>query len=428
MPRDLDWTHGERAILDLESLLRDAQRLVELQFSPDGERVGHILSFPEGEYRLGSNGTLQEEEFDNAWMLRFTPDNRLTALVSSLGAWSLRVEDANWSEEYDYIWNPLFSDSGEVIAAAVQRGGQYGMVSNHGAWNALYPYATDFALSGDGSICCCVVQTLSLSEGDIQAFRERVFTVAVNDEAWPWCFLNAWTPVASSRTGQIAAAVRRDYQDYTVAVNGFSWSQRFENVWEPLICADENVFAPVLSGGQWGVARNGEMFWPAQYRQLWHLKTDAAENRLAAIVAPRFGKFTVRLGDRTWKTTYPVLTDLRLSPEGDRAAAVGSAQVSPNQPESCFTSPKWQLAVDDKPVNDWFDQVFPPVFSPDGGQVAARVKNGKRFGYILDNRIYPRDFDMAWDPVFSPDSGRILLRVRDGQSLKRIVTTPEEFT
>jgi len=427
MPRDLDWTQGERTILDLQSLPQDAQRLVELQFSPNGEQVGHILSFPEGECRLGSNGTLQEEEFDNAWMLRFTANNRLTALVSSLGAWSMRVENATWPEEYDYIWTPLFSDSGEVIAAAVQKGGLYGMVRDQVAWSELFAYATDFAMSGDGSVCCCVVQTAPLSEGDIEAFREGVFTVAVNDEAWPWRFLNVWTPVPNSRTGQTAAAVRRDYQDYTVAVNGLAWSQRFDNVWEPLICGDENVFAPVQSSDQWGVARNGEMFWPAQYRQVWHLKTDAAENRLAAIVAPRFGKFTVRLGDRTWKTTYPVLTDLRLSPDGERAAAVASAQVNPEQPESCFTSPKWQLAVDDEPRNGWFDQVFPPVFSPDGGQVAARIKNEKRFGYILDNKIYPRDFDMAWDPVFSPDGRYILLRVRDGQSLKRIVVTPEEF-
>jgi hypothetical protein len=428
MLQDPDLSQDERTILDLGGLPEEAQRLVELQFSPHGEHVGHILGFPEGVCRIGSNGELQEEEFDNAWMLRFDPNNRLTALVSSMGTWSMRVEDATWPEEYDYIWNPLFSDSGEVIAAAVQKGGLYGMVRDQVAWSELYPFATDFAMSGDGSMCCCVVQTAPLSEGDIEAFRERVFTVAVNERAWPWRFLNVWTPVPDSRTGLTAAAVRRDYQDYTVAVNGFAWSQRFENVWEPLICADGSVFAPVQSSGQWGVARNGEMFWPAQYRQVWHLTTDAGEGRLAAIVALRFGKFTVRLGDRTWKTTYPVLTDLRLSPDGERAAAVASAQVSPEQPESCFTSPKWQLAVDDKPMNGWFDQVFPPVFSPDGGQVAARIKNAQHFGYILDNRIYPRDFDMAWDPIFSPDGRHILLRVRDGQCLKRIVATPEDFT
>ncbi|MCF8031295.1 MAG: WD40 repeat domain-containing protein, partial [Desulfohalobiaceae bacterium] len=209
MPQDLDWTGGERILLDLGSLPQEAQRLVELQFSPDGERVGYILSFSEGECRIGSNGDLHEEEFDNAWMLRFTPDNRLTALVSSLGAWSVRVEEETWPDEYDFVWSPLFSDPGGVISAAVRKEGQYGMVRNQTTWSALFPYATDYTMSADGALCCCVVQTTPLSEGDINAFREKVFSVAVNERVWPWYFQNVWTPVPDSGTGKTAAVVRR---------------------------------------------------------------------------------------------------------------------------------------------------------------------------------------------------------------------------
>ena len=427
MPQEIDWTRGERIICDLQDLPQDVQRIIEVQFSSNGERVGHILSFSEGECRIGNNGILQEEEFDNAWMLRFTPDNRLTALVSSMGTWTMRVEDASWPEEYDYIWNPLFSDTGEVISAAVQKEGFYGMVRDQDTWEELFPYATDYAMSADGSMCCCVVQTAPLSEGDINAFREKVFSVAVNERVWSWNFLNAWTPVPDSRTGSTAAVVRRDYQDYSVAVDGLAWPQSFANVWEPLIAPGGDVFAPVQLGSKWGMARNGELTWPTRYCQLWHLRTDPQGKRIAAIVSPEFGRFTLRLGERTWKTTYPVLTDLRLGPEGERAAAVGASPIDPEQPDYLFTPPSWQLIVDDQPASGWFDQVFPPVFSPDGGQVAARIKHNKRFGYILDGRVYPREFDRAWDPVFSPDEGRILLRVREGDSLKRIVASTNEF-
>ncbi|MCF8086201.1 MAG: WD40 repeat domain-containing protein [Desulfohalobiaceae bacterium] len=427
MLQDLDWTEGERILLDLGSLPQEAQRLVELQFSPDGERVGHILGFSEGECRIGSNGDLQEEEFDNAWMLRFTPDSRLTALVSSLGAWSMRVEDVTWPEEYDYIWNPLFSESGEVISAAVQKEGFYGMVRDQATWGELFPYATDYAMSADGSMCCCVVQTAPLSEGDINAFRAKVFSVAVNGRVWPWHFQNVWTPVPDSSTGRTAAVVRRDYQDCSVAVDGLAWPQRFDNAWEPLIAPGGEVFAPVQLGSKWGLARDGEMVWPARYCQLWHLQTDPRGQRIAAIVSPQFGRFTVRYGERIWKTSYPVLTDLRLGPEGERVAAVGASRIDPEQPDSLFTPPSWQLVVDDQPASGWFEQVFPPVFSPDGGHVAARIKHNKRFGYILDGKAYPREFDRAWDPVFSPDGGRILLRVREGDSLKRIVASTDEF-
>jgi len=427
MPHDLDWTLGERILCDLADLPQEVQRFVELQISPDGERVGYILSFPEGECRIGSNGTLQEDEFDNAWMLRFTPDNRLTALVSNLGAWSLREEEATWPEEYDYIWNPLFSVSGDVTSAAVQKGGMYGMVRNQATWEELFPYATDYAMSEDGSICCCVVQTRSLSEGDITAFREKVFSVAVNEQTWAWSFLNAWTPVPDSRTGITAAVVRRDYQDYTVAVDGLPWPQGFANVWEPLIAGNGDVYAPVQSGGKWGLAKNGDLVWPARFNQLWHLQAGEGDTGITAIVSLQFGQFTVGHDDRLWKRSYPVLTDLRLGLGGERTAVVAGSGMNPEQPDSCFTSPQWRLVVDDRPVNGWFDQVFPPVFSPDGGQVAARIKSGKRFGYILENKTYPQDFDMAWDPVFSPDGGRVLLRVREGDTLKRIVATLDEF-
>ncbi len=427
MSEEPNWSHGEHTLCDLQNLPEDTQRIVELSFSPDGARVGHILSFSEGECRIGSNGTLQEEDFDNAWMLRFTADNRLTALVSGLGAWSVRVEEETWPDEYDFVWSPLFSDSGGVISAAVQKEGQYGMVRNQATWSELFPYATDYTMSPDGSMCCCVVQTEPLSEGDINAFREKVFSVAVNERVWSWNFLNAWTPVPDPRTGRTAAVVRRDYQDYSVAVDGLAWPERFDNVWEPLIAPGGDVFAPVQVGSKWGLARNGELTWPVRYCQLWHLQTDSRGKRIAAIVSPIFGQFTVCIGESLWKTTYPVLTDLRLGPEGERAAAVGASRIDPEQPDTLFSPPSWQLVVDDQPVSGWFDQVFPPVFSPDGGQVAARIKHNRGFGYILDGRTYPREFDMAWDPVFSPDGNRIMLRVREGDRLKRILASPEEF-
>jgi len=427
MLQDLDLTQGERTLLDLARLPEQTQRLIELQFSPDGERVGHILGFSEGECHIGSNGDVQEEAFDNAWMLRFTPDNRLTALVSSLGTWSMRVENATWPEEYDYIWNPMFSDTGEVISAAVQKEGFYGMVRDQITWEELFPYATDYAMSQDGSMCCCVVQTVPLSEGDINAFREEVFSVAVNERVWPWHFQNVWTPVPDPRTGHTAAVVRRDYQDYSVAVDGLAWPQRFDNAWEPLIASGGDVFAPVQLGSKWGLAKNGDLVWPAQYCQLWHLRTDSRDKRIAAIVSPKFGRFTVGFEERIWKSTYPVLTDLRLGPEGERAAAVGASRIDPEQPDSLFSPPSWQLVVDDKPASGWLDQVFPPVFSPDGGHVAARIKQNKRFGYILDGKVYPREFDRAWDPIFSPDGESILLRVREGDYLKRIVAATKDF-
>ena len=61
--------------------------------SPDGETIAAIVNVDEGEFTVCVNGDVWGETiFDKIWHLRFSPDGRLTALVSEMGEWTMAVD------------------------------------------------------------------------------------------------------------------------------------------------------------------------------------------------------------------------------------------------------------------------------------------------------------------------------------------------
>ena len=107
-----DWAPGKKPVLDMASCARKYDWVEEPQSSPDGERIASVVNFGEYEFGVCVNGEPWERTFDKIWGLRFTPDGRLTALVSEGGEWTLAVDDDVWPENYGFIWNPLLNEGG----------------------------------------------------------------------------------------------------------------------------------------------------------------------------------------------------------------------------------------------------------------------------------------------------------------------------
>lgn len=428
MQETWDWSTGEKEILDRGQWPQEVQWCSESCFSPDGEQVGSIVYLGESEFNIMQNAEPWSENLDNAWYARFTPDNRLTVLASSMGAWTLRVQDEAWPEEYEYIWDTKFSEDGQVIAAAVKKDGAYAMALNGAAWQTYFVNATGYTLSSNGKGSACVVQTQSLDEGDIESFAQGIFSVALNGQAWARSFLNVWDPALDPLGEHVAATVRLNRQEYSIAVNGQPWEQAFSAAWNPCFNPSTGqVLAPVKTPGGWGLARDGEIIWEGRFLQLWQQTICSQGKNIAAIAAPEFGKFTVVKNDRPWTHTYPVVTDLTLSPQGQRIAAIGRSGWDTLEQDSQLGLQQWQIIVDDGPWSGWWSRVFKPVFSPDGEHVALRVENQDRYTLLLDNKPYKQEFSMLWDPVFSPDSRKILLRARQGDKYLRIVADLTDF-
>ena len=430
MQESWDWTEGESCVLNTGQSPHGTEWTGEFSVSQDGTCAAGILMTEDGEFGVQTNKVQWKSTYDNLWNLKFTPDNRCVALTSSLGVWTVTVDQESWPEEYEYIWSLMCAGSEHVLGAAIKSDGQYGMARDGMNWPHLFPNATGFTLGPKGAHTACVVQTAPLGEGDIQAFQQGVFTVAKDGVPWEQTFLNVWSPCFDSQGEGLAATVRTGLDAYTIAVDGLAWPETYAMAWEPVFNPVTGaVVAPVqMSGHHWGLAQDNHIIWDPGYEQLWQVQVSPSGSDILAIGAPKYGHFTVIRNNRPWHTVYPVLTDLTLSPEGERAAAVGQCCLGAPDDERGLATQKWQVVVDDEPWSGWYDRVLRPVFSPDGEHVAVRVKHEGKFAYLLDGSVCPRTFDAAWDPVFSPDGQTILLRVRDGNRFLRIVRGLGQFT
>jgi WD40 repeat protein len=145
--------------------------------------------------------------------------------------------------------------------------------------------------------------------------------------------------------------------------------------------------------------------------QLWQQMFSPDGSRLAAIVAPSYGRWTVAVDGVPWPATFTKLvTDATFSPDGQRIAALAKEEET------------FRVVVDGSPWSDAWDMAWKPVFSPDGKDVAAKVEKKGQYTYTVNNRVWSTSCDAAWPPVFSPDGSHLMLRtIEAGSYIRRIV-------
>ncbi len=410
-PTMWDWEPGQRVILSSLRCPETCAWVEEPYASPDGERVAALASLAEGGFTALINGEAWETPFDKAWHPRFSPDGRFTAIVQQDGMWTLAVEGEAWTESFDFLWGTQFSAEGDVIAACIQSGGEYGLCLDGAPWETLYENANQPALSADGKASVEVVQIASMAQADIEAFQNGVFSVAVDGETWGVNFMNVWTPTFDAQAKRVAAQVRTTLYDYSIAVDGQKWAKDYACVWEPRFNpATGSVVAPVRVAGAWGLAQDDQIIWEPKLAQCWHQVISQDGKNIAAIVAPQFGTFTVAVNAKPWSISRPVVTDLVISRNCERVAALGNTD-----------NRDWSIMVDGKFWDGSWDMAWAPVISSDGRHVAVKVEKAGRQSLVVDNRVYPREFTKVWDPTFSPDGTKMLIRALDKDAYVRIV-------
>ena len=409
-----NWEPEVREIADAAPL-PGCDRQEEWQASPDGESMAAVVVQDDGTFAVRRNDALWEVRAEKIYRCLFAPDNRLTALARLDGEWALMVDDAEVGEHADYYWGTMFSPGG-AIAVPMQTGMEYGVMLDGKPWENLYTSATDFAVSANGRSTAAVVQTASLGQADLEGFRKGVFTLAVNGNAWDSTFLNAWAPSFDREGHRVACTVRLTPFEYTVAINGQCWDETFPCAWEPVFDPRSgDVLAPIRKNGAWGVARNGALFWKTVFQQCWGIRVSPVEGGpVWAVVAPAYGSFTVAGDAKPWACRFPSVTDLVLSPDGRRAAALGSDN-----------NRDFRVVVDGKPWEQTFDMAWPAVFSADGSHAAAKVRKGGRYAVYADNKPVAENLDDVWTPSFSP-AGDVLLfcSLQDGKFRRHTVKLP----
>lgn len=407
-----DWEKGKRTVLSSVGRKPGWLWQEESYASPDGERLAAVIRKEDESFTLRVNDDEWPESFEKAWLPRFAPDGRLTALVMADDEWTLAVDGEPWEERFDFIWGTMFGKGGQIYAA-IQRDMRYGLCADGVPWENLYENATDFSLRHDGKKSAAVTQVKPLKQADLEGFRGGVYTVSVDSQAWDVSFMNVWTPVFGLRGGgRVAAQVRLNAAEYTIVVNGEPWPTKFGCVWAPAFDpASGAIAAPARTGGRWGMAIDGGYAWDPVYYQCWQQQWSRDGKHLWAVVAPEYGKFTVAKDNAPWKAVFPVVSELTLSPSGERAAVL-----------ACRANDDFRVAVDGKVWQEPWDMAWRPVFSPDSEHVAALVRGKSgNMTYLVDNKPVGESFSRAWPPVFSHDSQSVLLKGVQNDAFVRIV-------
>ena len=161
--------------------------------------------------------------------------------------------------------------------------------------------------------------------------------------------------------------------------------------------------------------KDGEPGWEGAYGQIWHQRFSQDGSRLAAVVSPSFGKWTIAVDDKPWARLFSQLVLAPVfSPDAKRVAAAVKEENM------------WTIAVDGVPGSDAFEMIWDPVFSPCGQHVLAKAESGGKYLILADGRKRGASYDMLWDPVFSPDGGHVLLRyVEDDKYCRQVMPTGE---
>ena len=169
--------------------------------------------------------------------------------------------------------------------------------------------------------------------------------------------------------------------------------------------------------GKWTLAEDGRIIWDRGFFQCWNHMFSPDASKLAAIVAPKFGRWTIAVDCQPWRTTFgDLVTDAVFSPDGTRIAAVGKE------------GERWTIAVDDTVWGDTYEMVWPPIFSPDSRNVAAKVEKNGRYTIVINGRPWKRKYEALWNPAFSPDGSKVLVRAVEGGKYYRRILPITEIT
>ncbi|MCS7203670.1 MAG: hypothetical protein NZ809_04410 [Thermodesulfovibrio sp.] len=408
-----DWQTKEKVISNLNDWKEKFSMVHDLIVSLDGEKIAAPVEIKNKVVTMCINGKIWENTFERVSFPQFTKDGNLICLALQNYEWTLAKDDILLEESFDYAWN--LKTEGEAIAFNIKKVDSYGVCLNGKVWDNLYFDVRDLFISPDGSAAASYVRIKNPPLLDIFSFKEGVWSIAVNGIVWDKSFISVYGICFSPDSKSIAATVRLSEQEFTVAVNGKLWNETFLNAWEPIFINESDILAPVKTEKGWSLALNGKIVWK-YFSQIWHQRV-TPDGRIAAVVSPDFGKWTVALDGIPWKRTFSqaVLPPF-FSPNGKKVGTV----VRENN--------LWTVAIDGKPWDIGFDRIWLPQFSPDANHCIAKAEKDGVYFIVLDGKIGKDVFDMMWEPQFSPEGDKILVRcIKNGKYIRKILSFSEVF-
>ncbi len=415
-PQSWSWAAGRRTVAELGRLAEAGEHVCELCPSLDGERLAAVIETAENKPVISADGARWGEELEKAWHLRCTADGRFFALVRIDDAWTVMVEGAAWENRFEFAWNPQLTPDGKTIAVLVKREMQYAVAVDDRPWEQSFNSIREYALSGDGAHVVAAAQVEELPEADVAKFRAGVWGVVLDGAPGTQRFVNVYSPAFAPDHQTPALVVRTGNCDYTVARGEALWPERCTALWEPRFRRSGALLAPARRSGAWWLLQDGQPLWPEPFVQLWHHVVAPDDQRVAAVAATGYGRWTVAVDGRPWKLT---VSDMVSAPVFSADSKKVAAAVSDRG--------RWTIAVDGRPWAETFAMVWDPVASPTGAHFAAVVERDGRATLAINGSVWAETFDKLWAPIWSPDGKKILVRALSRGTFVRQVVSLDEI-
>lgn len=82
------------------------------------------------------------------------------------------------------------------------------------------------------------------------------------------------------------------------------------------------------------------------------------------------------------------------------------------------------MVADGKVLEDPCDNIWPPVFSPDGDKMFYKIEKNGKFYIAVNGKIATGAYDMLWDPILSTNGADVLIRgIEDDKYYRRVVAS-----
>jgi hypothetical protein len=237
--------------------------------------------------------------------------------------------------------------------------------------------------------------------------------VVVNGTPWDDNFVNLYGLAISSDSKHVAAEYRASITEYGILVDGIPWNKTFGCTWEPIFHPNKNdiVTAPIRQEGLWFLATNGTIAWDRGFTNLLYPTYSLDGQKIAATVAMSLGRWTVAVDGTPWSSTFgECVSRPYVSPYNTTVVAIAK------------DGGHWLLVADGAVLGETFDNIWPPIFTPDGNNLLCKVEKNGKYAIAINGQIRGNPYETLWDPILDPDGTKVLIRgIEGGKYYRRVV-------
>lgn len=378
--------------------------------SPDGKKIACVA----GSFVVVN--TERGEDFEQIWEPLWSADGSTLAYEGAKdGAWYV-VVGGKKSGPYERVGTPALSADGRVVAFASRKGDRWSVRG------AEYDRIGDVVVSADGRVVAYAAHkgdqmVVVVGEKESEPLDSASSLAISDDGSTVACIAvknNAWCVFSNGKLGPAfqeieSPAITANVVHYRARRNGKSHLVVGDHVSEPCEAIEGPVFG---AGGLWAYRgwRNRKWF------VVTAGKKGAEYDEIRDLVVGKTVAYPVSDGEKA----FVVVGDAK----GPEFAGVGTPVFGPDGTTVAY--PAWIadrkmcMVVGDKKGATFFE-VGTPRFSPDGKIVAYRaIRDGCHYLVVGDQAHGP--YDEIWPPVFA--GGKAAFGARSGNELWWKVTSP----